>query len=78
MAQSPAPSPTLFAELSAHIDALIRTDKQLLAEEIRLEQAHAIAEPPQPGETVATRTQHYLNGFAPPMLAGLKPGNRLH
>lgn len=69
--------PTPVQELSIHIDSLVKQDQQLLAEQIHLEKKSTAPELPPPGPNVADRTQHFLNGFAHPIAAGLSGGQRL-
>ncbi len=74
MARPSDTPPSELTELSAHITALIATDRQLLERQIDLEKAGIQPIEPSPTATgLAARTAHFLNGFSSLALVG---GNR--
>ena len=62
-------------ELSAHIAQLMKAERELLAEQLSLEQHGAVPELPLPGETVAGRLKFWLNGYAHPLAGVGMSGN---
>jgi hypothetical protein len=76
--QPPQTPPTLLAELSAHINELIRTDAKLLETQIELERKNTVPTEPRPGESVGARVGRWLNGFAVGPHVGMSDGEKLH
>lgn len=79
MARSPSHTPTELGALNEHIVALEKTSKLLLAEQLDLERAGTVPEPPRAGETPIERRHRWMNGYAPaPLTTAPNNAARLH
>ncbi len=77
MAHRPDPSPTELEALNVHIAGLLATDKRLSEEELDLDKLGAVPVEPKAGDSVASKTRHFMNGFNFLPSLGLSKGERL-